>query len=784
MARDLNDLIPVPRRVEPLESTLDVQGLHWLLDARSGSHTAVAWKVEQELGVPWGVSQFLDPPTLVVGEPAGDPPAPPQRQQGYALHVGPDGLCLRGHDMDGLYWGLVTLEQMLDGGCELPCAHIVDWPEFRLRGHHDDISRKQVSKLDDFCRIIRKLSGYKINVYTPYMEDMLYLKSHPDIGEGRGRLMPAELAEMHSVARRHNVMIMPTYSLIGHQENLLADPKYAHLGREVFQSMSSLDVTKPEVRQFLTDVIRDVCELFPCPYFHGGFDETQGVGAEEFLEHANWCARELRKYGKRMPMWVDMIYNHFGYEMIERLEENIIPVNWQYGCTEEVPHQRELTEQGRPVWGLAGYGNCCAFLPVFDRGKSNIDAWREVGVQTDTPALFASQWGDNGYENHRDMCWNMFAYLGEAAWSGSHARREDFERRFQLSFYGAEIPELMPIVESLARDLSLSPRDIWAHFRRNAFGMVRWAAENPDAADDLAEDERRLTEALESVPAARRKAVREEEHLEHFRVSLLRTLSVVHRLQFALDYVKGLAPGEVEERVEDIRTELEDVREAYEADWLRTNKRPNIEVSLSVYDEVLASYAKLPEIERAEAGRRDGYYVCDLAEQFNRSFLPVGGLPVGEEEVNGVPFLFADEHNTHVEITPETGPVELEFPELPLKDLYLIVAAHKTADEPEPAAVVELERDGKVVFSEELLNILHLCDWWAPLGEHIWAGGGMAHVDTDRVRYALKPGAMYGLADTSGFDLPALLTADTLRISAQEGQELRLFAVTLELAED
>ncbi len=202
--------------------------------------------------------------------------------------------------------------------------------------------------------------------------------------------------------------------------------------------MSSYDVRKPEVRVFLRDVIRDVCELFPAPYFHAGFDETQGIGAEEFLDHANWCARELKKHGKQMCMWVDMIYNHFGYDMIQRLEDNIIPVNWEYGATEgEVPHQRELAAQGRPVWGLAGYGGG-KFLPDFARGKANIDTWVKVGRETGTPAIFASQWGDYGTENHRDLRWNMFAYLGEATWSGERARKEDFEARFQRSFYGQE----------------------------------------------------------------------------------------------------------------------------------------------------------------------------------------------------------------------------------------------------------------------------------------------------------------------------------------------------------
>jgi len=777
------DLVPVPQEVQARRGTFDVRDRCWLTDARSAADVAVAWKLREELGVKPGVSAALPEFCVAVGSPPERDNEPPPREQGYLLHVTTKGLVVRGHDAEGLYWGLVTLEQLLAGGREVPCVRILDWPAFPLRGHHDDISRKQVSTLPDFLRIIRLLSRFKVNVYTPYMEDMLYLKSHPDVGRGRGRLTPAEVAAMHQEAERHKVVIMPTYSLIGHQENLLANPKYAGLGREVFQAMSSLDVRKPEVREFLGDVIRDVCELFPGPYFHAAFDETQGIEAEEFLDHANWCAREVGKYGKMMPMWVDMIYNHFGCGMIRELEENAIPVNWQYGCTDDVPHLRELAEQGRPVWGLAGYGNGGCFLPMFSRGKSNIDCWSRAGREADVPALFSSQWGDGGYENHRDMCWNMFAYLGEATWSGARARRKDFERRFQLSFYGTELPELTEVIEQAAGRLSLRPREFWGLFRCNAFSLSRWAAENPDALAGLEADEEEVARALDAVERSRAAAVTEREHLEHFRVALVRTLSVVQRLKFALKRAAGMPKERLRRECVVIQETLRSVRDAYEADWLRTNKRPNVEVSLGVYDEVIPTYDDLPGVKVGQGGRRDGYYALDLSDRFDVNFLPVAGLPIGDREVNGVPFLFADERRTHAVLTAESEPAEVSFPEVAIRDVHLIIAAHRVHGEDRPSAVLELLRGGEVVHSEEMMNVLHLCDWWAPLGEHIWAGGGMAHVDRRRVRYALKPGHMYGLAEVLNFAVPGGTTGDALRVRALGEEEVRLFAATLELAE-
>ena len=47
----------------------------------------------------------------------------------------------------------------------------------RVRGISDDISRGQVSNIDNFRRIIKFLARYKMNVYQPYIEDVFKFKS-------------------------------------------------------------------------------------------------------------------------------------------------------------------------------------------------------------------------------------------------------------------------------------------------------------------------------------------------------------------------------------------------------------------------------------------------------------------------------------------------------------------------------------------------------------------------------------------------------------------------------
>ncbi|MFO8006426.1 MAG: hypothetical protein R6V05_01680, partial [Candidatus Brocadiia bacterium] len=173
--------------------------------------------------------------------------------------------------------------------------------------------------------------------------------------------------------------------------------------------------------------------------------------------------------------------------------------------------------------------------------------------------------------------------------------------------------------------------------------------------------------------------------------------------------------------------------------------------------------------------------LLDLSKQFNADSLSVAGLPVGERELDGVPFLFADETQTHVALTSDEPLLHVKFAELPVEDVHLVITGERAGEEPAPGARLELLLGEETVFAEDLLTILHLCDWWAPLGDHIWAGGGMAHVESERVAYALTVGHHHGLARLSGFDVPSGTRADGLRLRAVGEGEVQLFAATLQI---
>ena len=713
----------------------------------------------------------------------------PETAQGYALHVREDGIWIGANDAPGLFYGLTTLLQMMEeafsgGAKKIQCCVVRDWPAIPVRAHFDDVSRKRISTVEDFKQIVRELGRLKINYYSPYLEDVLHLRAFPDIGRMRGKLMPGEVREIVGEARANGVEVLPFFQLIGHCENLLAMPNYEHLGQPVRQRMSTLAPENPEVREYLALCIEETCALFPCEYFGMGFDETQGVGAAAYIRHANWCAAELRKHGKKALIWADM-FHKFDAEEARRLDPEIILVNWHYGNWDKVPWQDELETFGHPVWGFGGYQNVCTYIPDFNAAKQHADTWaaRIAGRQD---ALFFSQWGDDGYENNRDLCWNLFAYAGEAGWRNDPARKDSFERRFQQQMFGCGLPALAELVDGFAEKISLPSRDYWRMHRKNAATCVRTAR----ALGDPANFENDLRVCSETLGALEREYAAHEKHMRahgrqiynHFITTVKLQKLNAQKMLLAFDLLKcgGSVPlpSEAEQKIAALTSDIRENREAYIADWMLNNRREGLEVSTRVFDEVAASFE---ELVASHAHMRKGFIPLDLGAFYNACMLDIAGIPLGRASLLGTPFRFAGADKTFVKMDAALKTVSVPIAGGPhVRDIHLIAASPMPRGmEKTPLLRVKLLRGGAVVWEDALNAVEHLCDWWAPAGEHIWAGGGYSYADPSRVFPACVPNLYYGLAVVKNF--PRLgMAADEFQIEWLGPAEVCVFAATIQ----
>jgi hexosaminidase len=201
-------------------------------------------------------------------------------REGYRLSVDKEGVVISAADDAGMYYGVVTLMQLIrKNGNKLfvKGVEIRDWPDTRVRAIHYDTKHHQ----DTYAYVesfIRDLSHYKINMLIWEWEDKFAYPSHPEIG-APGAFTMKEMQELTLYARKYHIQIVPLVQGLGHASFILKWPQFAYL-REIPASNFEFCPLKEGSYQLLDDLWRDAMQATPgSEYIHIGSDETYELGA-------------------------------------------------------------------------------------------------------------------------------------------------------------------------------------------------------------------------------------------------------------------------------------------------------------------------------------------------------------------------------------------------------------------------------------------------------------------------------------------------------------------------
>ena len=235
--------------------------------------------------------------------------------ESYVLTVGADGARIEAADGAGLFYGAVTLWQLMTaetgkGPVALPPMTIHDGPRFRWRGLMLD-SARHFQTPAEIRRLIDWMAVHKLNVLHWHLTDdqgwRLQILKYPRLTEvggwrtppegspdyapdaATGRSKPyggvytqAEAKEIVAYAAARQILVVPEIEMPGHALSaLLAYPRFG-----VGAAPRAADQTKwggfPYVFGvddatfgFLEDVLTEVMAIFPSPYIHVGGDEAQ-----------------------------------------------------------------------------------------------------------------------------------------------------------------------------------------------------------------------------------------------------------------------------------------------------------------------------------------------------------------------------------------------------------------------------------------------------------------------------------------------------------------------------
>lgn len=257
----------------------------------------------------------------------------PAQEGAYELDITSQSATLRAGTPSGLFYGVQTIRQMLPAYVEytaayphpltLPTGRISDAPRFEWRGAMLDVSRHFFPP-EDVKHYIDLLATYKLNRLHLHLSDdqgwRIEIPSRPRLTEigastevgGRegGYYSRDEWLDLVAYAEDRFVTIVPEIDMPGHTNAALASyPELTcdgvapdlYTGTEV--GFSTFCIEKEETYDFVADVVREIAEVTPGPYFHLGGDEVHELSEEQYAHFIERAQQIVQEHGKTVVGW-------------------------------------------------------------------------------------------------------------------------------------------------------------------------------------------------------------------------------------------------------------------------------------------------------------------------------------------------------------------------------------------------------------------------------------------------------------------------------------------------
>ena len=238
-------------------------------------------------------------------------------QEGYQLNVSSKNILIKANSKAGIIYAIQTLLQTLpairtNAVLQIPCMNVEDYPRFKWRGMHLDVSRHFFGP--DFIKeYIDLIASYKMNVFHWHLTDdqgwRIEIKKYPlltSIGAWRvdetdkvwgerpqakagekatygGYYTQQQLKEIVAYAAARNVTIVPEIEMPGHAAAAIASypnlsctkmPQLPMTGGNYTNIASNYCAGNDSVLTFLQNVLTEVMAIFPSSFIHIGGDEV------------------------------------------------------------------------------------------------------------------------------------------------------------------------------------------------------------------------------------------------------------------------------------------------------------------------------------------------------------------------------------------------------------------------------------------------------------------------------------------------------------------------------
>lgn len=370
--------------------------------------------------------------------------------QGYRLHVAADRVTITGADAAGLFYGVVTLSQLVtlhagEEGVTLPCLKIMDWPDFPNRGVMLDVSRDRVPTMATLYELVDLMASWKLNQLQLYMEHTFAYRGHEVVWENASPFTGEEMLALDAYCRQRFVELVPNQNSFGHMHRWLLHDDYRDLaecpdGCELWPGHSgepfSLCPIDPGSIELIEDLYDQLLPHFQSELFNVGLDETFDLGKGRSAEVCEAKGTErvyldflLQIYelvaarGKTMQFWGDIILHE--PDLIPELPQDAVAMEWGYEATHPfAEHCGHFAEAGLRFYVCPGTSSWNTIAGRTANALGNIESAARSGKAAGAVGLLNTDWGDNGHLQPLPVSYLGYMAGAAASWNAATALEE------------------------------------------------------------------------------------------------------------------------------------------------------------------------------------------------------------------------------------------------------------------------------------------------------------------------------------------------------------------------
>lgn len=509
--------------------------------------------------------------------------------QGYSLACDAAGIQLAAASDAGLYYGLVTLEQILaQCGEQVPFFNITDAPDFTNRGVMLDISRCKVPTMQTLFEMIDDFARLKYNQLQLYTEHTFAFSNHPLIWADASPLTAEETLALQAYCRDRYIELVPNLNSFGHFERWLRYPEY-HRYAECpngfehpfsHQHIPFGSTLKPDRQslRLLEELYDEYLPLFESSQFNIGGDEPWELGhgasrkrceregtTRVYVDFISKIRKRVKARHRTMMFWSDIVLREPG--CLDTLSKDLIAMNWGYEGNH--PFKREcqqMADAGLDFYVCPGTSSWNSLTGRTANVQANVANAARNGLATGAVGYLVTDWGDHGHHQYLPISYQGFLLGACHAWNHRASRKLDVADGLDRIYFKDTQGGSGALLVRLGRALELAPSKI-----RNATIFNRlmfWSMQHepsvvqsiPDAQlEDCDIELAAIKSALDSIAPAR--------DADLVRAELGNAIDLarhgIHRLQHFRGSRRQLGP---------LREELALAIGRHEALWLARNR--------------------------------------------------------------------------------------------------------------------------------------------------------------------------------------------------------------------